>query len=278
MVENGVDDDGAGERDGSGDRYGTDDDEIELERVRLDMLAAARDPKTFAVLSRVGIAEGMHVLELGAGSGSVSAWMAEQVGPEGRVMSTDIDLRFHAEMPANVIVRQHDIEQDRLPAAHFDIVHARAVLQHLPSRVEVVEMLLGALKPGGWLVIEDGEMLGFAEQTLPEPYAGLHRIIAGAVHDEWRDPHFGLRALDLMRGHGLEDLDVVGDVWPMRPGEPGGEWWFLALERALPRLVEVGVASPADADAALAQVRAPGFVMLSPCSIATMGRLRPAGS
>ncbi len=63
-------------------------------------------------------------------------------------MSTDIDLQFHGSMPDNVIVRQHDIESDSLPIGHFDIVHARAVLQHVPSREEVVGKLIEALKPG----------------------------------------------------------------------------------------------------------------------------------
>lgn len=59
------------------ERYGTRDDQVDIERLRLSMLAEARDPKTCALLTRVGIAEGMHCLEIGAGSGSVSAWMAE---------------------------------------------------------------------------------------------------------------------------------------------------------------------------------------------------------
>ena len=140
------------------DRYGTDDNEADIERVRLGMLAAARDPKTFAVLDRIGVTPGMHVLEVGAGSGSVSAWLAEKVGADGRVMSADIDLQFHEEMPDNVIVRELDIEKDRIPAAHFDIVHARALLQHVPSREEVIPKLIAALKPGGWLVLEDSQI------------------------------------------------------------------------------------------------------------------------
>ena len=55
-------------------------------------------------------------------------------------------------------------------------------------------------------------------------------------------------------------------------GEAGGEWWFLALERAVPRLVEAGLVTPEDGDAALVQVRAPGFVMMSTVSIAVLGR------
>ena len=257
------------------ERYGVSDDEADIERVRLAMLSEARDPVTFALLDRVGVTEGMHALEMGAGTGSVSAWLAERVGSSGRVMSTDIDLRFHAEMPSNVVVRQHDVTSERLPSEHFDMVHARAVIQHLPEREDVLGRLFRALKPGGAMVIEDGAMLEFAEQSLPEPYASVHRLIATASHEEWRDPNAGVRVLGWMRDLGMEDLEVAGDVWTMRPGEPTGEWWFLALERAVPRLVEFGVVSEADAEAMMAQVRAPGFAMLSPTSIATMGR-KPA--
>lgn len=257
------------------ERYGVSDDEADIERVRLAMLSEARDPVTFALLDRVGVADGMHALEVGAGTGSVSAWLAERVGSRGRVMSTDIDLRFHAEMPSNVIVRQHDVTSEKLPSEHFDLVHARAVIQHLPEREDVLARLLEALKPGGAMVIEDGAMLEFAEQSLPEPYRSVHRLIAGASHEEWRDPNAGVRVLGWMRDLGMEGLEVIGDVWTMRPGEPAGEWWFLALERAVPRLVEFGVVSEADGSTLLAQVREPGFAMLSPTSIATVGR-KPA--
>lgn len=256
-----------------GERYETSDNEVELERRRLGLLAETRDPKTIGVLTRVGIGAGMHCLELGAGAGTVSAWMAEQVGADGRVMSTDIDTRFHDEMPDNVIVRQHDIENDHpLPAEHFDIVHARAVLQHLPTRQEVLGKLVDLLKPGGWMVIEDGNFMEFAAQSLEEPYASIHALIAGATHEEWREPNCSLFIAGWMRDLGLEEIDVVGDVWAMRPGEASGEWWFLALERAIPRMVELGVVTEAAGAAALVQVRAPGFVMLSPTSIAAIGR------
>lgn len=259
------------------ERYGVSDDEADIERVRLAMLSDARDPVTFALLDRVGVTEGMHVLEAGAGTGSVSAWLAERVGSSGRVMSTDIDLRFHAEMPSNVIVRQHDVTTEPLPSEHFDVVHARAVIQHLPEREDVLGRLFSALKPGGAMVIEDGAMLEFAEQSLPEPYGSVHRLIATAAHEEWRDPNAGVRVLGWMRDLGMEDLEVTGDVWTMRPGEAAGEWWFLALERAVPRLVEFGVVSETDAAAMMAQVREPGFAMLSPTSIATVGR-KPAAA
>ena len=254
------------------ERYGVSDDEVDIERVRLAMLAEALDPRTFRLLERVGVEPGMHVLELGAGTGSVSAWLAERVGPTGRVMSTDIDLRFHGEMPPNVIVREHDVTRDTLPAEHFHLVHARAVIQHLPERVDVLARLCRALRPGGAMVIEDGAMAEFAEQVLPEPFGSIHRIVADASLQQWRDPLAGVRILGWMRELGLGDLDAVGRVGTMRPGEADGEWWFLALQRAVPRLVEMGAVAESDAAAALEQMREPGFTMLGPTSIATIGR------
>lgn len=257
------------------ERYGVSHDEVDIERVRLAMLAEALDPRTFRLLGRVGVELGMHVLELGAGTGSVSAWLAERVGLRGRVMSTDIDLRFHAEMPPNVIVRQHDVTRDPLPAEHFHLVHARAVIQHLPERVDVLASLCRALRPGGAMVIEDGAMAEFAEQVLPEPFGSIHRLVANASGQQWRDPLAGVRVLGWMRELGLGDLDAFGRVGTMRPGEADGEWWFLALERAAPRLVEMGAVAKSDAAAALKQMREPGFTMLGPTSIATVGR-KPA--
>ena len=104
------------------DNDGVSDDEVDIERIRLAKLAEFLDPGTFRLLTRVGVEPGMHVLELGAGTGSVSAWLAERVGPGGRVMSTDIDLRFHASMPSNVIVRQHDASRDRLTGVEGIII------------------------------------------------------------------------------------------------------------------------------------------------------------
>ena len=64
----------------------------------------------------------------------------------------------------------------------------------------------------------------------------------------------------------------MGDVWAMRPNEPSGEWWFLALERAIPRLIEAGLMTPDDAQNVLEQVREPDFVMISPVSMITIGQ------
>ena len=257
------------------ERYGVSEDEAALEHLRLRHLAAARDPKTFGILREIGVGAGWRCLVAGAGAGTVSAWLAEQVGEEGEVWSCDIDLQFHDPMPANVKVLQHDHTKDDLPEDYFSLVHARAVLQHIPERDEVLDKFIAALAPGGALMVEEGHFEAFASQPLPEPYATMHKLVCSGATTPWRDPDLGNKMLAKMAERGLADLDVAGDVWAMRPGESAGEWWFLALERAGPPLISAGIITEEQFEEAMEQVRSPNMVMLSTLSVSTWGRKLP---
>ena len=64
------------------------------EQDRLRMLSRVADGRTRRALTDVGIAPGWHCCDIGSGAGTIAAWMAEQVGPTGRVVSLDVDTRF----------------------------------------------------------------------------------------------------------------------------------------------------------------------------------------
>lgn len=259
------------------DGYGVPDEEVELEHIRLRHLAKVRDPKTFSLISQLGLPPHSQCMVAGAGAGTVSAWLAENICHEGEVWSCDNDLRFHDPMPYNVLTLQHDHATDDLPADSFSLIHARAVLQHIPERDIVLEKFVSALKPGGWLVVEEGHFEAFASQPLPEPYATMHKAVCLGATTPWRDPNLGSKLLSQFGELGLQDLDISGDVWAMRPGESSGEWWFLALERAAPALIAAQIMDEQQCREAIAQARRPGSVMMSTLSLATLGR-KPAES
>jgi hypothetical protein len=53
----------------------------------------------------------------------------------------------------------HDlVETGSIPQGPFDLVYARLLLFHLPSRVEVLARLWDAVAPGGYLVVQDYDM------------------------------------------------------------------------------------------------------------------------
>ena len=72
----------------SGDHYVFDTADP-AERRRLDAHVGLWDPCTFRRLAATGIGPAWRCLEVGAGTGSVARWLADQVGPDGLVVATD---------------------------------------------------------------------------------------------------------------------------------------------------------------------------------------------
>ena len=126
---------------------------------RLAALAVVYDSASIRHLAARGVARGWQCLEIGGGLGTITRWLSDRVGPEGRVLTTDIDTRFlDAVQLANVEVRRHDILRDLLPTAAFDLAYARLVLEHLTDADAALDRMIAALKPGGWVVVEDLEV------------------------------------------------------------------------------------------------------------------------
>ena len=140
---------------GSGGYFWT-DRQADEELTRLRLIEQFNDPSTLRHLDGIGVADGWRCLEVGAGAGSVVRWLSQRVGPAGKVVAADLDVRFLGDISAqNVEVRRCDITQDPIEPSTYDLVHARNVLMHLRDPVAVLRRLAAALKPGGWLMVED---------------------------------------------------------------------------------------------------------------------------
>ncbi len=135
------------------------DQAFPTERARLEAMAAHWDPGTARLFDDVGLAPGWRCLEAGAGSGTVARLLAERTGPQGHVLAVDRDPRFLDDLPGNVEVRALDLLTDPLPQEEFDLVHARMVVEHLPPQLDTLRLVFAAVKPGGWLVVEDVDHL-----------------------------------------------------------------------------------------------------------------------
>lgn len=143
---------------GSDQGYLLDNAQVEAGE-RFGAFAELFDPVTFRHLAGLGLGAGSRVWEVGAGGPSVPAGLADRVGPAGRVLATDIDTSWLgglAEVPG-CEVRTHDVVADPAPEGPFDLVHARLLLVHLPERSRVLASLVEALRPGGWLLVEEAD-------------------------------------------------------------------------------------------------------------------------
>ena len=93
------------------------------------------------------------------------------------MLSLDVDTRFQPPSTGVVEVRQLDVTTEPIGADEFDLVHARAVLQHLAQREAVLDAMIAAAKPGGWIVVSDVDWIQFDAQRVPEPFATLSRTL-----------------------------------------------------------------------------------------------------
>jgi SAM-dependent methyltransferase len=128
----------------------------EDESRRLQLLEQRLDPLTKRRIERLGVGTGARCLEIGGGRGSITRWLSDVAGPAGRVIATDLQLGFLAEIDApNVEVLRHDIRTGTFPPGCFDLIHARAVLMHISPSVDLLRRMVTWLAPGGWLVLEE---------------------------------------------------------------------------------------------------------------------------
>lgn len=162
---------------------------------RIDALSALFDPTTFRHFETLGIGPGWRCWEVGAGGPSVPNWLARRVGGSGHVLATDINTSWvTTAIDPGVEVRHHDVAHDAAPSEPFDLVHARLVLHHLPARAEALERMVGSLRPGGRLLIEDFDNI--------VPFACIDSHLH--VHDQANKVRAGLCTLLTQRGADLE--------------------------------------------------------------------------
>jgi SAM-dependent methyltransferase len=110
-------------------------------------------------------APGERVLEVGPGTGYYSLDVARQLAPDGRLDVLDLqqpmldELMRRAAMvgTANVFATQGDARDLPFPAATFDATFLVATLGEIPDRDQALRELHRVLKPGGRLVVGEGQ-------------------------------------------------------------------------------------------------------------------------
>jgi SAM-dependent methyltransferase len=198
---------------------------------RFEALASLFDAGTVRYLEALGVGDNWRCLEVAAGGGSIARWMAVRVGPHGRVIATDVDVRHLESLRLhNVDVLRHDILEDPLPVPAFDLVHTRLLLVHLPRREEALDRMIAALKPGGWFLAEEFDSLSTrANPNLNPAETALKSMDAlrSVMQAAGLDLGYGRRLPAQLKAHGLVHVDAEGRI----PLWQGGSA-FSRLQRA----------------------------------------------
>jgi SAM-dependent methyltransferase len=258
------------------------DPSLEDERSRLRALEFVLDPGTVSVLETVGVTKGWRCLEVGGGGGSVTRWLCDQVGSEGHVVATDLSPRFLEEIDApNLEVRKHNIVTDPLEENAFDLVHSRDVLEHIAERELVLDRMVAAVKPGGWLVAEDVDFVsalradGFGESSSLAPFEG--RMWAASVKGmkaRGVDPEYGRRLPWRLAARGITEISATVRGGLFQAGSPGRTLALLSLAQLRPILLEGGLLED-EVEQLMATMKREDFMGFGPIHVAAWGR-KPA--
>jgi SAM-dependent methyltransferase len=247
---------------------------------RFAALSALFDAGTIRHLEDRGVGADWHCFEVGGGVGSISACLAARVGLIGRVLVTDIDPRFLESLNAqNVEVRRHNIVTDPLPEATFDLIHARALLIHLPERERVLSRLVAALKPGGWLVDEELD----SASLLPDPimYPGeillkTQLAMMQLVENRGVERRFGRMLFERLRARGLVAVGTEARMSMWRCGSPGASLMRMNFEQLRGEMIRGGFITDQEIELDIANLKDEEFITPSPIMWAAWGHRPPA--
>ncbi|HEX4221303.1 MAG TPA: methyltransferase domain-containing protein [Pseudonocardiaceae bacterium] len=240
---------------------------------RLWSIADTFDAVSRGHLADRGLAASWRCLDVGAGPGSITGWLATRV-TDGEVVAVDRDVRLLADLGRHprIHVRQADVLDPGFDPGRFDLVHSRFLLSHLREHEELIRRMASWLEPGGWLVLSD-----FIDLTSPSSKnpawaqvqaasAVTLRAAIGTDVDWTRDYP------TLLATAGLDEIGISVHIPSLHRGSPAATFMRLSLTPVRDRLVEIGGASSAAVDEVLAALAGPGVTELGPGMITAWAR------
>jgi 2-polyprenyl-3-methyl-5-hydroxy-6-metoxy-1,4-benzoquinol methylase len=252
------------------------DHDLSGEADRLALMSDLLDPSSRFHLGRLGVAKGWTCLEVGAGNGSLSRWLAEQVGPDGHVLATDLRTDLMAGLGGpNIDVRRLDVVQDEPPGAPFDLVAARALLHHLPERREVVGRMVRWLKPGGHLFIQEPDFYPTWTVRPPSQHRFWELFLAWAAQQRI-DYYVGRAVPGWLQAEGMLDIAAEGHAILYQGGSAFAAWWTAGIREIAGRLEAEGGVPGALLEEFYALYRDPSYWTTTISFTATTGRRAPA--
>ncbi|MER6213520.1 methyltransferase domain-containing protein [Streptomyces sp. NPDC001674] len=183
---------------------------------------------------------GMRLLDVGCGPGTITADLAELVGPGGRVTAVDaapdvLDqaAAYAAErgLEGAVDFAVADVHALEFPDDTFDVVHAHQVLQHVGDPVRALREMRRVCRPGGIVAVRDADyaaMTWYPATPGLEEWLELYRRVARANGGE---PDAGRRLLSWARAAGFTEVRASATAWCYAAPEEVAWWSGLWADR-----------------------------------------------
>jgi SAM-dependent methyltransferase len=184
---------------------------------------------------------------------------------------------------AGVEVRRHNILAGPLEPGRYDLAHCRALLLHLADPRQAVRNMAAALRPGGWLLIEDAGYVSLVAANPAHPRAArfdqtVRKLTTFFAASGALDHFLGRRLPSLVTAAGLAETGSEAIACHRHGGSGEAELLRRSLERVNSLALSYGVARQEELDAVAAATADPSFSFIDALSVAAWGRAPCSGA
>ena len=172
-----------------------------------------------ALLEHLALTPGATVLDIGCGTGQDALDLARAVGATGQVIGIDSSetmLQAARTRAAQASLAVDFVEADatQLPFtdARFDACQASRVLGHLPDPALAIAEMVRVTRPGGRVVLADGDLDLIAIDIADRPLA---RKMIHAACDQLTHGWMGRQLPRLLKSAGVQGIWVEGRLMPL---------------------------------------------------------------
>jgi SAM-dependent methyltransferase len=252
------------------------------EQQRLDLQASLWDPVSHALFDRIGVAPTWRVLEVGPGTGTLNLELRRRV--EAPVDVVEPSPAYRAALQERWLgdgfgaaqVWETPLRDADLPSATYDLVFARWVFLFLPDAQTYVAQLAQALKPGGWLAVQDYFRDTFVLVPRPADWEALVAADRAFFASTGGDVNIGTQLPSMFQACGLDVQDVSPTTKSGHPGSAVWTWLTTYFLGVLDRYATLGPLTP-DAAARIAAAwkaaaHSPASLLIGPTVLDVVGR------
>ena len=247
---------------------------LEGERTRLDLMSELLDPMHRRCIEALEIVKpGARTLEVGCGNGSISAWLARRVSPDGKAVAVDLDLSLIDVRAPNLELRQDDIVAAPVDRRSFDLVTARAVLHHVANVEAAIGNLVASLRPDGAILLIEPDFLPVSVAEPPEVRAFWNGWLAWS-HERGIDYQIGRTLAPRLAALGLTQISGTAETAIYNGGSPWADYWTQTITELRDDLISSGKLNDALVDMFLGYCADPSWWTQTIAFTAVHGRAR----
>jgi ubiquinone/menaquinone biosynthesis C-methylase UbiE len=181
---------------------------------------------------------GLRILDVGCGPGTITAEIADRVGPEGAVVGIDasadvVALATSTQSRDNLTFSVGDVYALDAADDSFDVVHAHQVMQHLADPVAALREMRRACKPGGIVAARDSDYPAMTWYPATRELTKWLELYSAITRGNGGHPDAGRRLYAWAHAAGFTDVTPSASTWCFATPDDRSWWANLWADRVV---------------------------------------------